>query len=276
MTFFDVLDQLQRDHAGFSAEIPDNWRQGRSIFGGLQAALGLAALRALIGDGLPLRTLQTTFVGPAPAGPVRLTASVLRRGKSATQAECRLLDGDQVVCLVVGIFGAPRSSEISIQPTAPAVRCSVDELTDLPFIVGVTPSFTQFFHLRWCEGGPPFSGATEAHTKVFVRLRESVRDAEANLVAVADAIPSPGVSLLPRPTASSSLTWTLELLGALGLAPDPQKPTLDIQRPAPDAWYLLDTEVNAGRDGYLNQSSTVWTTDGRAVALSRQSVAVFG
>lgn len=262
MSFFDVLDALERDARGFHAEIPADWRQGRSIFGGLQAALGLRAMRQLVSVDLPLRALQVTFVAPAPDGPLSATASVLRRGKSATQAECRLLDGDHVVCLVVGIFGAPRPSAIAIAPSSPPLPCDVETLADVPYIPDVTPRFTQFFRLRWCEGGTPFSGTAAPHTRVFVKLREAVRDREANLVAVADAIPSPGVSLLPRPTASSSLTWTLELY-----APEAA---------SPDGWFLLDTEVTAGRDGYLNQSSLVWTTGGQLAALSRQSVAVFG
>lgn len=262
MSFFDVLDSLEHDAGGFRAEVPADWRQGRSIFGGLQAALGLEAMRRLVGRELPLRTLQVTFVAPSPDGPLRLSASVLRRGKSATQAESRLLDGAQVVCLVVGIFGAPRASAIAIEPPPPELPCRVESLASLPYVPDVTPRFTQFVELRWCEGGPPFSGAAEANTKVFVKLREPVRDPEANLVAVADAIPSPGVSLLPRPTPSSSLTWTLELFAS--------------EAPTDDGWFLLDTAVTAGRDGYLNQSSLVWTTHGKLAALSRQSVAVFG
>src|SRR5512132_1843686 len=118
MSFFDLLASLERDADDFRVTIPGEWGQGRSIFAGLQSALALRAMRARVPATLPLRTLQTTFVGPAPAGPVRVLAAVLRSGKSATQVECRLLDGDHVILLAVGIFGAPRSSAIAVRPSA--------------------------------------------------------------------------------------------------------------------------------------------------------------
>ena len=67
--------------AAISAEgettIPEDWRQGRTTYGGLSAALCVAgALRAV--PGLPaLRAAQFVFVGP-PTGGLRISATVLR------------------------------------------------------------------------------------------------------------------------------------------------------------------------------------------------------
>jgi acyl-CoA thioesterase len=62
--------------------IPEDWRQGRTTYGGLSAALCVAgALRAV--EGLPpLRVAHFAFIGPA-AGALRIAATVLRRGKSS-------------------------------------------------------------------------------------------------------------------------------------------------------------------------------------------------
>jgi hypothetical protein len=86
---------------------------------------------------------------------------------------------------------------------------------------------------------------------------------ESEVIAYADAIPSPALSILKKPVAASSLTWTLELLS-------------DRFETAPAKPWLMDAEVSAGRDGYLSQSAVLWNPLGQAVALSRQSVVVFG
>jgi hypothetical protein len=65
------------------------------------------------------------------------------------------------------------------------------------------------------------------------------------------------------PTPGSPLTWMLELLrdryDDLGL----------------DDWRV-DAELIAARDGYTNQSVMLWGPCGEPVALSRQSMVVFG
>lgn len=64
-------------------DAPQSWTQGRTLFGGLQAALLVRAMRTHVEPGLPLRTLQTTFVGPVFAGRLAIRCQVLRIGKSA-------------------------------------------------------------------------------------------------------------------------------------------------------------------------------------------------
>ena len=100
--FGEVLDSLRRDGEGWAVVIPRAWSNGRTVFGGLQVALSVRAMRGALnealGDGkgdisaLPLRSLQTTFVAPVAAGtPVALRAEFLRSGRSATHARCDLL-----------------------------------------------------------------------------------------------------------------------------------------------------------------------------------------
>ena len=44
-------------------DVPEDWLQGRTLFGGLQAVVGLAAMRTLA-PAAPLRSLQVTFLAP--------------------------------------------------------------------------------------------------------------------------------------------------------------------------------------------------------------------
>lgn len=265
MRYSEVLDSLRPRADGWSARVSDDWQQGRTLFGGLQAALAVRAMRQLPETaGLPLRVLQTTFVAPVPAGEVKLEARVLRTGKSTVHVEARLLVDGGVGCALLAVFGAARPSRIVLAPPPPPLDPKVPHGAELPYIEGMTPAFTQHLRFQWADGGFPYSGADEARTRIFVALQETGAIGESEVIAYADAIPSPALSTLRKPTVASSLTWTLELL------------TDRFDTSPPDAPWLMDAEVSAGRDGYLSQSATLWNPLGEAVALSRQSVVVFG
>ncbi|MDR3417454.1 MAG: thioesterase family protein [Nevskia sp.] len=268
MLYSEVLASVTERDGAWSAAIPPSWSQGRTAFGGLQAALAVRAMRALVPAALPLRTLQVSFIAPVPPGTVRIEARVLRTGKSATQVEARILDAGQAACVALGIFGATRPSAIAIDPPPPQVARSAQQAQQVPFLPGMMPEFVRNVEQRWAEGGFPFSGAAQPRTRIYVRLRHEPFpgpgvEGEAQVIALADAIPSPALSLLSKPAMASSMTWTLELL-------------TERYDAAPDGYWLMDAEVTAGGDGYLGQSAVLWSPGGRAVALSRQSVVVFG
>ena len=44
----------------------------------------------------------------------------------------------------------------------------------------------------------------------------------------------------------------------------------------PRQWSLIGTDVRAGADGYLSQTSVLWGPNGHAFSVSHQSVAIFG
>src|SRR3954462_5959687 len=98
----ELLQSVRPHDGGCSVEIPDDWAQGRTVFGGLQAALALRAMRPLVGSA-PLRALQTTFIAPV-AGRVDLQVRLLRSGKSVSYVEARLMGGSATAALVVGVF----------------------------------------------------------------------------------------------------------------------------------------------------------------------------
>jgi acyl-CoA thioesterase len=263
MQFSDLMAAVHGAGGEWRVDVEPDWQQGRTLFGGLQAALAVRAMRGLVGDAAPLRTLQTTFVAPVPASALRITARVLRSGRSATQVEAHLHDGAQLACAVIGIFGTTRESALRFAPAWPSPPGTPQEARELRYVEGVTPAFTQHLDFRWASGVFPFRGGAEPKTQIYVRLHDTAPVGESQLIALADSIPSPALSMLRQRAQASSLTWTLELLGAAFDA-------------SADDWWLMDAEVSAAGDGYLSQSATLWSPDRRAVALSRQSVVVFG
>lgn len=244
-------------------DAPASWTQGRTLFGGLQAALLVKAMRAHVEPALPLRSLQTTFVGPVGPGRLVIRCQLLRVGKSAVHVEARILDGEQVMCTALAVFGRARESALQIEPPRPVVPLDAAASVQMPWVGNLSPNFTKYVEQRIAFGGLPFTGAPEARTQIYVRYRDEPLADESIVIAVADTIPSPAISVLRTFAPASSLSWTLELLSDTWLTDG-------------DEYWLLDAEATAGRDGYAFQTATLWSANGKAVALSRQSAVVFG
>jgi acyl-CoA thioesterase len=261
MTFSEILASLAQANGAWTATVPDSWKQGRSIFGGLQSALALRAMRALVPPDVPLRVLQTTFIAPVAAGPVRIEARLLRAGKNAVHVESRIVDGDQAAAIIIGIFGAGRASQVDVQPRQPPVPPQTP--IRFPFIPGVTPAFTRHFAMRWLRGSLPFTGGTLPHAVIEVGIEDAAPAGEEHVVAIADSIPPVTLSLLKSPVPGSSMAWTLEMFR-------------DRFADLPLAGWRLDADLVASREGYTSQSVMVWGPGGEPVALSRQCMVVFG
>ena len=263
LPFGSLLTAMRQEQDDFWFEVTPDWLQGRSAFGGLQAAMATTALRAALGNELPLRALQVTFLAPVPAGVVRVQASVLRAGKNVTHAEARVWSGAQLCCIVIGIYGAGRTSTVQVAAaTITLPEKTPEQSMATPRMPGIIPEFLQHFEMRWADGLPPFSGATSSATKLWLRHLSPSGNAECDLVALADVLPSPALSMVKGFAPASSLTWTLELL-----EPAP---------PQGEGYWRVDNTVVAAQEGYVQQSTTLHAPDGRTVALARQVVVIFG
>ena len=255
------MQSVTRRGDSWQAIVGEDWLQGRSAFGGLQAALALRAMRELVRTDAPLRSLQTTFVAPVPAGPVTVQAQVLRAGRNATQIEASLCDGDQTLCRLVGVFGSARPSMLDFLPEQAFMESTMPR--ELRYVEGQMPAFTQHFRARWLSGDLPYSGGRLRESVLQISLRDSGVADETHVLAFADFIPPIALGMFDKPTPGSSLTWMIELLrdryDDLGL----------------EDWRI-DAQLIAARDGYTNQSLMLWGPNGEPVALSRQSMVVFG
>ena len=239
------------------ADAGDDWMQGRSAFGGLQAAVALRAMRTLVDA--PLRTLQMTFIAPVGPG-VRARARVMRAGKNATHVEARLGAEGETQALVVGVFGARRDS---------IVRHDVDTAIAMPilsrprFAPGAMPKFMQHFDVALLAGAAPFTNARVDRAVYQLGLHDDAPMSEAHLLAFADFVPPVALSWMPGPVPGASMTWMLEML-------------IDDLAGWPLDGWRADTRMLAAAGGYTSQATTIYAPDGTAVALSQQSMVVFG
>lgn len=260
-----VFDQMLEQARSGAVTLPADWGQGRAIFGGVIGAIALQAMRQQLADERPLRSLSISFIGPVQAEqPVTVTAEVLRQGKSVTQAEARLHQDGEVRLVALGSFGHGRESSVAVPaieaPEAPAP----EDCRELPMIEGVTPAFIRHTPMRFGLGGFPFTGHQGRTMGGWMRFAEppaSVR--EEHLVGLIDAWPPAVLPHLKKPAPASSLAWTMELM-------QPAPPI------APDDWLLYEAVVEQAADGYAQTRAGVWTAAGELVALSRQTVTVFG
>lgn len=264
MQFSETLRTLVAADQEFTITAGEDWGQGRAIFGGLVAAAGNEAMRQLVPRDRQLRSLQTTFVGPAPAGTWRIRPRILRVGKAVTLAHCEILDGEHVLATQVGVYGGPRPSAVSVNARAAAAAPrAVDDINEVRFRPELGfPAFTQHFAMRWSQGAKPFT-SEQSPTKAFIRHRDPAPLTESHIVALVDCIPTPAISMFKTPAPASSLVWTLEFI----------EHEFDF---APDRWWRIDTDLDAARDGYVQQSGVLIDPDGRPFALTRQLSVVFG
>ncbi len=263
---FSELLQAVRDNPQ-AVLIPAQWGQGRASFGGLVAALVFEAMRAQVPSGRPARSLAITFVGPAaPDVAVSFEVEMLREGKAVSQVIGRAVQGGQVVTLVQGSFGAGRESRIVVKAAEAPQAKAVEACPEMPYIPNVTPEFTRYLAMRWAFGGLPFTNNPSREMGGWVRLRDQGSAEpvnEAHLLALVDAWPPAVLPHLSAPAPGSTLTWTIEFV-----QPMSELSTLD--------WCLYRAQIEHARDGYGHVAAALWSPAGELLAISRQTVAVFG
>lgn len=248
--------------------VGDDWGQGRTTFGGLLSLLAVQAMRDVCGADWPLRALQTSFVGPVVPGPVDIEVHLLRQGKNVRQVQARLLQADgsgeeQVAGVLLGVFGTGRDSALpALNPARPDVAKDPDAALKLPFIPGLTPNFTQHLEFRVAEGGLPFTGAENWHSRTHVRVKQpGDLDAELQAVLMADAGPTPALQRLNGFAPASSVSWALEL-----------RPVVLSET---TGFWRMDKDALVTGEGYVNERTTLWTPCGQLAALGYQVVAVY-
>jgi acyl-CoA thioesterase len=257
--FTALVRAIRNDNGAFAVNIPEDWMQGRTTYGGLTAALSLEATLRAFPDLPPLRSAQVSFIGPA-GGDVVISASMLRRGKSVTFAGADLAGASGLAARSVFAFGAARASAFG-RAYMPAPKLPSPEDCG-PFMPdGPWPAFAQHYDTRLARGARPVSGSSEHDHFVWVRHKDKEASSIAALIALADVPPPAVMPMMKTPAPLSSMTWIANLLTE---APRTR-----------DGWWLLELRADNAGEGYSSQDMLAWNRDGEPVIAGRQSVAVF-
>jgi acyl-CoA thioesterase len=260
MSFRQMLASLVPDGEGLTIDLPGDWLQGRTAYGGLTGALCVEAAARLSPDLPPLRSAQFALAGPA-SGRLAVRAEVVRQGKSAVVIEAAVTGEAGPAARALLTYGAARDSRVLRTGSGPAAP-PAPEACPAFFAADRAPSFARHFDVRLAGGARPLTPGAEPRITVWIRHGDGETPwGLPALVALADAVPSPALVLFPEFAPFSTMTWSLDLTAA--------NPT------SASGWWLLDSTIDAADGGYASQDMSLWNDAGELVARARQMVAVF-
>lgn len=257
-----VVDTLTPEGDAFTIAAPQDWAQGRTLYGGMTAALAYEAAKRALGDLGPLRSAQFTFVGPA-SGTLRFNSTLLRRGRSAAIAACECFNEDGPAARATFVFGVSRDSRIA-HDYLPAPKVEPPEKL-APFRkegANAPPGFWNNFETRLAAGGRLLEvSAPRPEFTLWARfLDPGPVDPVTALLAMADCPPPAAMVHFPALAPISTMTWSIDLL---------------TQPARADGWSLLSSSSDFAGDGYSMQNMMAWSETGQPLAIGRQAVAIF-
>jgi len=258
--FSELLGAIAPHEDAFDVTITEDWQQGRTTYGGLTAALCVAAAGLAAPDLPPLRAAQFTFVGPA-SGPVRLAPKILRRGKSTVFMSVDLTGEAGLATHATLVFAAPRNSAHRFENMPPPAVPRPEDAADF-FGGGPGPVFSRHFEYRRAGGEAPRSGAATPLYTLWLRHRDATLGGGIPaLVALADAPPPAAMAMFTQPGPISTMTWYMDLF--------------DIPNEEAAPWRLMTCAAERVADGYSTQEMIIWSEAGVPLMMARQNVAIF-
>lgn len=262
MTPLSKVLRLKPNGPGFTTEIPQDWTQGRTTFGGLLAAIAIRGLQSSA-QGRTLRSFVMDFVTPTSPGEISVALEVLRVGKTLLHARATLLQRQQVCAILLGAFGDARPSKLRFEGVrAPQSQLPPEQLVRLPYIEGAMPAFSQHFDYRWTSQHGLFSGASEGKLSGHVRALDADRVDSAVIAALIDSFPPPVLTQLRAPAPASTATWMVSFTHV--------RPALALNE-----FCRYESLTTSANSGYAGVDTKLWDSDGRLLADSRQLVVEF-
>jgi acyl-CoA thioesterase len=260
--FTELMAGITKAGDDWTVTVSDDWLQGRTVYGGLAAALCAQTALNEFGELPPLRSAQIAYIGPA-SGQLQIRPSILRKGKSTIFASVDLIGDAGLATRAMFCFGAARQSAFSHVAMAPPELKAPETCPDFFKNAPSTLRFLAHIDGRYVNGSTPFSGSEDPQMSLWLRHRATdVTASLVSLLALADA-PPPAASVRSKaPSPISTMTWSIDLL------------TDKIETDA--GWWLIHNVAEQIADGYSSQAMTLWNRNGRPIMASRQNVAVFG
>lgn len=257
MNLAQILDQINAGTVTHRINVPGNWLQGRTCYGGLSSAMAYKAATISEADLPPLKSAQVAFSGPL-SGDVEISTKILRRGKNSAFIRADIASGDETGLSCMFQFMNDRSSSITHQS---ADRSDLPPLPDETKLRSGPPhvftSNLEYGHSRsaFLTGEPRVSGWHRF-------AQRNGLDTVAELICMSDALPPAAFGMTDGKANFSSVTWQTNIIS--------QQPQTQ------DGWWYLETQADHILDGSSSQKMGMWNSEGKAVMSGMQSVAIFG
>ncbi len=264
MNFEALVNQIKNNELPSKLTIPSSWSQGRTVFGGLSAALLYVAMRKEVESERVLRSMNTSFVAPLQVElPLIIEVEVLRKGGSVSQLLARAIQNEQTCVLVQASFGKDRESRITVDSKDRHRLIEPEKGLIAPQIEGVTPSFLKHFEISACKGQMPFSNSSNHDLGGWIRFSDMTTEPkDEHLIAMIDAWPPTVLQMFNDLAPASSLSWNLEFI-------HPHAPLKNT------SWFAYEAHTRQAASGYAHTEANIWNEHGDLIAISRQAVVAF-
>jgi acyl-CoA thioesterase len=263
MHSIDHYFELAKSQQAFS--IDSSWGQGRSIFGGISAALILTHIESQTGLGdRDLRSVAVQFCGATTADePCELSYQVLSEGKSIVQVQGILKQNGNIITLLNACFGFTRDSSLSVNADTITPKKHFSQCNAMPHMTGVVPDFIQHLDLHFTSGAFPFSGTDKTQVTGWMGFKDAPSSfTDSAILALIDAWPPAVLPMLKKPAPASSVTWSVEfIMPRAQLASDDK------------LYYVCD--IKQADLGYAHTEGQVYHPNGQLLALTRQLVTIY-
>ncbi|NUT77615.1 thioesterase family protein [Pseudomonas sp. C1C7] len=259
--FSSLICNLTKQGDKYTIDLPLDWLQGRTAYGGLSAALCLEATIRSFPLLPPLRSAHFSFLGPA-VGELGVSAEVSRQGKSTAFTQATVVGEMGTAAQASFCFGTARVSGYDYC-SIPAPEVSHPDTYPAYFSWLNRPNFMQHFEGRLVSGARPCTADELPEMLVWLRHRDLATETNlVGLLAMADALPPAIFVMFREPVPISTVTWSVDVL--------------DESCETEEGWWLVRSVAESASNGFTTQVITIWAADGRPVLSARQNVAVFG
>ncbi|WP_375174285.1 thioesterase family protein [Pseudooceanicola sp.] len=254
----DMVNSLHGEPGRLTGHLSPWWMQGRTAFGGITAALALAATRQSLPDLPQLRSMQVTFLRPI-LDEVIFEVTLIRSGRTASFVQVDCMSDGALGARCTFTFGAARPSKI-VHDYSP-VPATPDPATCEELLRRSSrPTFFANFDAVIIEGDQLVSGSDRPELIVWSRLTDSVGvSPEVALVCNADSMPPAAMPCFTERAPISTITWSVDFA----------------RIPETTDWVWTRTTSKQAAEGYSVQDMELRDTDGSLLASAQQMVALF-
>lgn len=266
---FDEIIEALNDIENQALTISDKWAQGRTVYGGLTAALIYQRMQQIVvadkpTESRPIRYYNLSFIGPILVKqPMTIEVELIRAGRSASQLIAYVKQNDKTCVIAQACFGISRESKINITDKNKHDMKPPKKASFIPQIPKVVPRFLRHFELSIQSGRLPFMRGKDDHLHGWMRFKKAPQTFnDSHLIALIDAWPSTVLQQLKLPAPASTMNWNLEF-------------TQTATSTEPNQWLAYQASTEHASDGYVYSDAHIWNEAGELLALSRQTVGVF-
>ena len=237
-------------------EISERWWVVRGPFGGYVATFLTRAMIAAVDDPARRpRSLAVHYVEAPQAGPVEVSATIERSGRSATAVSLRLEQDGRPVALGLGSCATWRDDQPEWTEAAP--EAPPPEACDRLERAEPMPGFLDRFEIRPVG----LLVGDGARNRAWMRFDPPRMLDDLALTALSDGWMPAAFSKLGRPIGAPTVDLTIHFRSPLATSCD---------------WVLADYRSRFSAGGVWEEDGELWASDGTLLAQSRQLALIRG